>query len=184
VPAGRHRVRTLEDARSFVLAVRVCTLFSRRPGMACLWDVVDWPDRQPGEGGWGEKVGHVWRWKNQLPEVFPDEVFYGKIRGGHAVLMDVAYLAQVHYPQAHRPVSECPHLAQRLYATVCAEPYATGALRREAVEELGCSRAAFEGALRELQVTLNIVRVNDPGLERDHWGPFSEQYPQIVAAGG
>jgi len=173
------RVRTLEQARTFVLASRICTIFSRRRGIACLWDVVDLPDRQPGEPGWGQKIGHVWRWKNELPEQYPDEVFYGKIRGGHAALMAVEYLAQVHYPQNHLPVSACSHLARQLFVWIRAEPYTTGVLRREAIAGAGCTRQAFEKALRELQTTLNIVRANDPGLERDLWVPFSEQYPQL-----
>ena len=30
--------------------------------MPNLWDVVDVPDRQPGEKGWGQKILAIWRW--------------------------------------------------------------------------------------------------------------------------
>ena len=34
-------------------------------------------------------------------------------------------------------------------------------------------------ALKELQITLNIVRSNDIDLERDTWVRFQEIYPEI-----
>ncbi len=173
------RVRTLGQARAFVLESRICTVFSRRRGIPCLWEVVDLPDKQPGESGWGEKISHVWRWKNELPEQYPDEIFYGKLPGGHAVLMALAYLEEVHYPAHHRPLSECSHPARRLFDLIRAEPYTTGVLRQEAIADVGCTRSAFEKALRELQVTLNIVRANDPGVGKDLWVPLSEQYPRF-----
>lgn len=173
-------MRTLQQAREFVRAARICTVFAQRPGLACLWTVVDLPEKQPGERGWGEKIGHVWRWKNELPARYPEEIFYGKIRGGHAVLMTLDYLTQVHYPQSHVPVPECTPLARRLHRLIRSEPRLTGDLRREAMAGTRCTRAAFEGALKELQVTLNVVRSNDPEVESDLWLPFEEQYPGLT----
>jgi hypothetical protein len=179
VAEGGPGVRTLEQARAYVAAVRVCTVFAHRQATACLWDAVDLPDKQPGESGWGQRIGHLWRWKNELPERYPGEIYYGKLGGGDAVLMTVGYLTQVHYPRSFRAVSECSHLARRLFDRIRAEPCTTKALRQDAMAVEGCARSAFERALRELQVTLNIVRANHPGVERDLWVPFAEQYPGL-----
>ena len=82
--------------------------------MPNLWDVVDLPDRQAGEKGWGEKVIAIWRWKNELPAIFSEEIFYGKIPTGHAALMSMDYLRMEHYPKHHRPLKACSSLAQRI----------------------------------------------------------------------
>jgi hypothetical protein len=43
-------VRNLEQARAYILQVGICGIFSdAKLGMPNLWDVVDLPDRQPGE---------------------------------------------------------------------------------------------------------------------------------------
>ena len=56
-------VRTLKQARTYVLQVGICGIFSDAGvGMPNLWDVVDVPDRQPGEKGWGQKILAIWRW--------------------------------------------------------------------------------------------------------------------------
>lgn len=185
---GRRRARattpaavtTLEGARRFVLRERMCTvLTSRREGVRSLWDAVALPDKKPGEKGWGRKMVAVWTWKTQLPARYPDEIFYGKIPGGLAVLMSLDYLRNEHYPKWHRELAACSPLAQRMYELVRLDVYETGELRRECIERLRCSRAQFERALKELQVTLNIVRSNDPEVEADTWLPFRELYPTI-----
>jgi hypothetical protein len=43
-------VRTLKQARAYILKVGICGIFSDAGiGMPNLWEVVDLPDRQPGE---------------------------------------------------------------------------------------------------------------------------------------
>ena len=80
-------VRTLKQARNYILQVGVCGIFSdAKVGMPNLWDAVDLPGRQPGVKGWGEKVNAIWRWKNELPAMYPEEIFYGKLPSGHAAL--------------------------------------------------------------------------------------------------
>ncbi len=171
-------IKTIGQARKFILAEKICTLFkSNLKGVKSLWDVVDLPDRQKGEGGWGEKIGAIWHWKNALPEQFPDEIFYGKLRGGAAVLMSMDYLKEVHYEKYHKRMEECRELSQNIFDLVRLEPYETGVLRRECLERFGCTKSQFDGALKELQITLNIVRSNEPGLERDTWLSFTEVYP-------
>jgi hypothetical protein len=98
---GRHpcksevfiKIKTLEQAHRFVMQVGICTVF---PGsskiLKSLWDAVVLPEKQPGEKGWGPKVSAVWRWKNRLPAHYPKDVFYGKTKGGAAVLMTLDYL--------------------------------------------------------------------------------------------
>jgi len=33
--------------------------------------------------------------------------------------------------------------------------------------------------LKNLQISINVVRSNDPDIERDTWLTFQEQYPEI-----
>lgn len=150
--------------------------------MPCLWEVVDLPGRQPGEKGWGQKVNAIWRWKNELPAIYPDEIFYGKIPGGLAVLMSMEYLRRDHYPRCHRPVRECSALAQRIHALLKLDPLTTPALRRELDMARRPERSRADRALLELQVTLNIARRNSLKDKNDTWVPFSEQYLNVVRA--
>ncbi len=148
--------------------------------MPCLWTVVDLPTRRPGERGWGEKVSAIWRWKNELPARYPNEIFYGKTKSGLAVLMSIEYLRDDYYPKHHRPLSDCSALARQLYSVIKLDPIRTGPLREELKMIEGAERRKFERALRELQATLNIVRRNSPRDESDTWVPFSEQYLGVV----
>ena len=96
-------IATLEDAHAFVREVKICTIFAQNTTHLSLWDHVDLPDRKPGEKGRGQKVSAVWRWKNELPVVYPDEIFYGKIYGGYAVLMEMRYLRDKIFPAHFGP---------------------------------------------------------------------------------
>jgi len=177
------KVKTLEQARAFVIEESICTIFSGQSEvMKSLWDVVDLPEKQPGEKGWGEKVSAVWTWKNELPATYPEEIFYGKIKGGAAVLMTIDYLRDKHYPACHKAVNQCRPLARQIYELIRMEPYETPNLRRECMEQFGCTKSRFDTALKELQVTLNIVRSNHEDAERDTWLPFQEIYMEIYRA--
>ena len=152
--------------------------------MPCLWNEVDLPTRRPGERGWGEKVSAIWRWKNELPARYPQEIFYGKTKSGLAILMSMEYLRDGYYPKHHRALSDCSALAQQLYGLIKLDPIRTGPLREEVNMTAGPERRKFERALRELQATLNIVRRNSPLDENDTWVPFSEQYLEVVRQAG
>jgi hypothetical protein len=174
-------VRTLKQARAFVLRAKICGIFSTpAQGVQCLWDVVDLPHRKPGEKGWGQKVIAIWTWKNELPASYPDEIFYGKIAGGRAVLMSIEYLRATYYPKHHQPLSKCTPLARRIYHVIRFDPMTTGALRAELGMKQRPERSRFDRALQELQTTLNIVRRNSLDDENDTWVPFSEQYLDVV----
>ena len=174
-------VRTLRQARTFILQVGICGIFSDAGvGMPNLWDVVDLPDRQAGEKGWGEKVIAIWRWKNELPAIFSEEIFYGKIPTGHAALMSMDYLRMEHYPKHHRPLKACSSLAQRIYERLRLDPLTTGLLREELNMTRRPERNRFDRALQELQVTLNIARRNSLDDENDTWVLFSDQYLDVV----
>jgi hypothetical protein len=176
-------VCTLKQARTYVLQVWICGIFSdARVGMPNLWDVVDLPDRQPGQKGWGQKMLAIWRWKNELPAIYPEEIFYGKIPTGHAALMSMAYLRMEHYPKHHRPLNECSPLAQRIYERLRLDPLTTGSLREELNMAERPERNRFDRALQELQVTLNIARRNSLEDENDIWVLFSDQYLDVVRA--
>jgi hypothetical protein len=178
------RVRNLKQARSYVLQVGVCGIFSDAGvGMANLWEVVDLPERQPGEKGWGQKVVAIWQWKNELPAIYPEEIFYGKIPGGRAVLMSLDYLRTEHYPKHHRPLNQCSDLAQRIYQRLRLDPLTTGSLRKELNATQRPERTRFDRALQELQVTLNIARRNSLEDENDTWVLFSGQYLEVVRQG-
>ena len=171
------KVKTLEQALEFVLEVKTCLIFgSEKSFLPSLWDVVDLPDRQPGEKGWGEKVKAIWAWKNELPAKFPDEIFYGKLPGGLAMLMCMDYLQKTHYPAHHQPVSMCKPLAREVFELIRMEPYTTAELRRAISPSGTISKSRIDTALVELQMTLNIVRSNAPEVKIDTWLPFAEQY--------
>jgi hypothetical protein len=174
-------IRTLSQAKAFVLRVGICGIFSDAKGtMPCLWNVVDLPERRPGETGWGEKVTAIWRWKNELPAKYPNEIFYGKIKSALAVLMSIEYLRNEHYPKHYVPLSKCSPLARQLYTIIKFDPIKTGQLREEMSMTGRTDRHMFNRALQELQTTLNIVRRNSLLDERDTWVLFSEQYLDIV----
>ena len=177
-PGRTIKVKTLEQAFEFVLKVKTCLIFgSEKSPLPSLWEVVDLPARKPGQKGWGQKVEAIWAWKNELPAQFPDEIFYGKLPGGLAVLMCLKHLREQHYPEHHREVSECSPLARRAYDLIRREPHTTAELRKALSPSGTISKNKVDGALVELQVTLNIVRSNAPNVKTDTWLPFAEQYP-------
>ncbi len=175
-------VRTLSQARAFVRRAGICGIFSdNRGAMESLWEVVDLPGRQPGEKGWGQKITSIWRWKNELPARYPGEIFYGKIKGGLAVLMSMDHL-RAYYPQHHVPLRECSALAQKIHALVRLDPLTTPQLRQELDMAQRPEKNRFDRALQELQVTLNIARRNSLTDEYDTWVPFREQYFSLTKA--
>jgi hypothetical protein len=183
MPIRTPKIRTIEQAFEFVLKVKTCLIFgSKKSALPSLWDVVDLPGRQPGQKGWGAKVEAIWAWKNELPAQFPQEIFYGKLPGGLAVLMCVEHLREVHYPACHRPVAQCGALARRAYESIRSEPQTTAELRKALSPSGAISKSRIETALVELQTTLNITRSNSPQATRDLWLPFAEQYPSIAKA--
>lgn len=174
-------VKTFEEACEFVLENKVVTVFgSERSPFPSLWDNTALSEEKPKEGGWCEKVVAVWAWKNEIPHAFPDEVFYGKLPGGDAVLMEMEYLRTVHYPKFHQFVEELDLLSQGVFEFIRIEPWFTGDLRRVTMAEFGCTKSRFDTALKKLQVSLNIARSNDPSLTKDQWLTFSDLYPEIA----
>lgn len=174
------RIRTLEEARQFVKRVKICTIFSTdKVDYPSLWEQVDLPEKQPGEKGWGKKMSAVWTWKNRLPSSYSKEIFYGKIKGGLAVLMDMEYMANDHFPHAHKDIKSQSELMQHIYHKVAIEPWDTTALRKVTMKETGCTKSRFDTALKNLQITMNIVRLNDSKVERDTWVPFKELYLEV-----
>ncbi len=172
------KIKTLQDACAFVKAEKVCTIFpSGKVPYTSLYEHVDLPEKQPGEKGWGQRMEAVWPWKNQLPSEYPNEIYYGKIKGGFAVLMEMNYLEETHFPSAYQPVESLNQLAKQTYEKIRMEPWTTTDLRKELIHETGCSKSQFDTALKNLQISLNIVRAND--AEQDTWLPFQEVYSDI-----
>jgi hypothetical protein len=95
--------------------------------------------------------------------------------------MTLEYLRTRHYPNFHRPVAACSPLARKIYELVRIEPMTTPALRKAVLKGDKSRKAAFAKALVELQVTLNIVRANDPEITTDTWLRFADQYPSITS---
>jgi hypothetical protein len=60
------------------------------------------------------------------------------------------------------------------------DPIMTGPLREELNMTKRPERNQFERALKELQITLNIVRRNSASDQSDTWVPFTEQYLEIA----
>lgn len=174
-------IKTFEEACEFVLENKICTVFgSKNSPHPSLWDNTDLSEEKPAEGGWSPKVKAVWAWKTQIPQTFPDEVFYGKVPGGDAVLMEMEYFRTEHYPKHFKPVAELDPLAQGIYELLLMEPAYTGDLRKKAMAEFGCTKSRFDTALKKLQISLNIVRSNNPELTNDLWVVFEEMYPDLV----
>ena len=177
----KPHVRTLKQAKAFVCKVGYCLVFAdKKLDLPNLWDAIDLPEKQPGEKGWGKKVGAVWSWKNELPADYPDEIFYGKGEKGKSVLMTLDHLKETHYPAFHQPVAKCSPLARKIYELVRIEPFTTSALRKAILKGDKTLKNAFAKALVELQVTLNIVRSNAPEITADNWVRFEEQYPGLI----
>ena len=175
----RFRVKTLLQARAFILSVGSCLLFAdSKKGLPTLWDATDLSDKKP-MGGWSPRIIAIWNWKNELPAQFPDEIFYGKFPGGLAMLMSMDHLRQIHYPKAHLELARCTPLARRLYELIRREPRTTTELRHALLNPGTITRAMIDRALTELQTTLNITRSNAPEIERDTWLRFTEQYPDF-----
>ena len=174
------KIKTIEEARRFIIRERICTLFSgKSKNLKSLWDAVDLPEKQADETGWGQKVSAVWGWKNQLPAHYPDEIFYGKIKVGAAVLMTIDYLRDHHYPEYHKDIPTCRWLSQQIYELIRLDLYETTALRHDSIARFTCTKSQFDTALKELQITLNIVRSIDIEVQRDAWLPFQEIYFEI-----
>ena len=172
------KIKTIEDAARFVKAVKICTIFpSDKTEHTSLYENVDLPEKQPGESGWGARVEAVWPWKNQLPANYPNDIYYGKIKGGFAVLMEMGYLDEVHFPATYKPVESLNQLARIIYAKIRVEPWSTSDLRKEVVLETGCSKSQFDTALKNLQISMNVVR--DCEAEQDTWLTFQEVYTDI-----
>jgi len=172
------KIKTMKDACAFVKEVKVCTIFpSDKTDLTSLYEHVDLPEKQPGETGWGQRVEAVWPWKNRLPSEYPNEIYYGKIKGGFAVLMEMNYLDEIHFPTAYKPVCALNQLAQQIFEKIRIEPWATGDLRKEIIAEVGCSKSQFDTALKNLQISLNVVR--DCEAEQDTWLTFQEVYADI-----
>jgi hypothetical protein len=176
----KRMITTFEEARMLIRDLKICTVFeSSKTTLPSLWEYVDLPEKQEGEKGWGQKVTAIWDWKNRLPAKFPDEIFYGKIKGGVAVLMTIAYLRDVHFASSYRAIETLNPLARHMFEMIRNEPWETADLRNEIIEERGCSKSQFNTALKNLQISLNIARSNDPMTERDTWLAFQELYPGI-----
>lgn len=174
---SKVKIKTLEQAYEYVLEVKTCLIFgSDTSPLPSLWEMVDLPGRQPGQKGWGKKIEAIWKWKNELPAFFPDEIFYGKLPSGLAMLMEINHLQKIHYPEHHRPVSSCKPLARELFFLIKAEPHTTAELRLAISPDGNISKSRINTAIVELQTTLNIVRSNAPEIKKDTWLPFVDQY--------
>lgn len=170
-------IKTFEDAYRFVIEQKVCTVFgSRNSPYPSLWDNTQLSEKKPVSGGWSPKVLAVWDWKTRLPQTFPDDIFYGKVQGGDAALIEMEYFRLTHYPTAHQPIGDLDQLAQDLYKLICLEPNYTGPLRARAMAEWSCTKSQFDSALKRLQVSLNIVRSNDTRYKNDFWLSIREVF--------
>lgn len=163
--------------------VGLCLIFSqtkktKREPLISLWDVVDAPDKQPGERGFGERAGVVWRLKNDLPMNHPEEVFYGKLSGGRAMLCTLHRLREL-YASQQRNSEDVGRDAQRLLEIIRLRPITNGELRLDAGFHQPSDRSRFERALQELQIGLLIARVD---VEPDTWFLFDSVYPGLMTA--
>ncbi|QDV84178.1 hypothetical protein [Stieleria magnilauensis] len=71
-------------------------------------------------------------------------------------------------------------MSQQVCEFIRLEPNYTGALRKQAIAQLECTKSQFDTTLKRLQVSLNIVRSNDPKHKKDFWLPMREVHLDIV----
>ncbi len=174
-------IKTFEQAYEFVIEQRICTVFgSKGSELASLWDNTNLSEKKPKAGGWSPKVTAVWDWKTRIPQTYPDTVFYGKVKGGDAVLMEMEYFRDEHFAGAFVPVIELDTLSQEVYEMIRLEPAYTGPLRKKAIAELGTTKSRFDTAMKKLQISMNIVRSNDTHHENDFWLPMREVHLDLV----
>jgi hypothetical protein len=173
-------VRTLAEARDFVLSVGICGILADPKGAPTLWDAIDAPEKQPGESGWGEKMGYVWSWKNELPATYPDEIFYGKRKAG-AILCSMPALRTL-YAAHHVPESKLSDLSRKLLDIIRQGPVTNAELKNLSGMAGKANKSAYDRALNELQITYHIARVNRIDVEGDTWVEFTVQYPEFEGA--
>lgn len=174
-------IKTFDEAYQFVLNKKVCTVFgSKDSPYPSLWDNTGLSEKKPKAGGWSPKVKAVWDWKTRIPQTYPESVFYGKVPGGDAVLMEMQHFRKQHYPKAFQPVTELDSLAQEVYELIRLEPAFTGQIRKRAIDRLACTKSQFDTALKKLQISLNIVRSTDAKFKNDFWLPMREVHLDIV----
>lgn len=174
-------IKTFEEAVQFVIEHKVCTVFgSKGSPHPSLWDNTALSDKKPKAGGWSPKVMAVWDWKTRIPQTYPEVIYYGKIKGGDAALMEMQYFRETHYPESFQPVSSLDTLAQQIYDLIRLEPTFTGPLRKRAINQTGCTKSQFDTAIKKLQISLNIVRSNDPSLKNDFWLTMREAHMDLV----
>ncbi len=118
----------------------------------------------------------VWSWKNELPARYPDEIFYGKLKGGRAILCSFEQLNTI-YKAQHRPLAEVSETARDLYDVISAGPIPNKPLRDATGLDGKANKSRFDRALLELQVAMLIVRVNRLHMDGDTWTTFEAQYP-------
>jgi hypothetical protein len=174
-------IKTFKQAYRFVLKQKIVTIFgSKNSPYESLWENTDLSEDKPEQGGWSPKVSAIWDWKTRIPQTYPDQVFYGKVAGGDAVLMEMEYFRNQHFPNNYRPVEELDLLSQQIFKSIRLEPNYTGPLRKRAIAELGCTKSRFDTALKKLQINLLIVRSNSPEYENDFWLPMSEVHLDLI----
>ncbi len=174
-------IKTFDEAYRFVIAHKVCTVFgSKGSPYPSLWDNTGLSDQKPKAGGWSPKIVAIWDWKTRIPQTYPDAVFYGKVPGGDAVLMEMNHFRDVHYPAAYQSVDQLDQLSQQVYKLVRLDPSYTGPLRQRAIAGLACTKSQFDTSLKRLQVSLNVVRSYDRIHKHDFWLPMREVHLDIV----
>lgn len=174
-----NSVQTIQEARQFVLGVGVCGILHDKSGAPNLYDAVDAPEKQPGDSGWGDKMGKVWSWKNELPARYPDEIYYGKRKGGGAILCSMDYLKGL-YVEQHKMLEALSETARKLFGYIEQNPVNNSELKQLSGMTGKASKSAYDKALLELQVAFQIVRVNQIDTDGDTWTPFAAQYPRFV----
>jgi hypothetical protein len=95
----------------------------------------------------------------------PKRHFLREDQEGLAVLMDMDYMADMHFPEVYKHVGSLNRLAQYINDKISAEPWDTTTLRKTAMQEFSCTKSQFDTALKNLQITMNIVRLIEKGIE-------------------
>ena len=76
------------------------------------------------------------------------------------------------YKAQHRPLESLSETAQKLYAVIRQNPVSNSELKQLTGMTGKTSKSVYDRAMVELQVTFQIVRVNQSQSEGDTWTPF------------
>lgn len=190
------RVRSEQEALTFLNDVKLATLFSARDmELPCLWEAICGGARPIPEHHNDPELGLTWEWKDTLPA--RKSILYGKFLRKKPVFISLGLLPHFYALSGNFGEEEDCLLqyqdgllseeAKRIYEVLLTEgPLPTSHIRRLARMAGKDVASRFDRAVTELQMGYHIVKVGISDANR--WGYcyvydlLMRQFPEQVAA--